>query len=147
VIEGGAGRSDGTALAFLDPAVSGPEALGTAEQGLGFGGLTGVAVMLNTVSDLFWSGANQVAVVRGHGTGGVEWLDVNINVPSLFGTHRVDVSYDAGALVVVLDGAEAARTPVELPPDVLVGFTAANGAGTGAHIVRDVAITPATPGI
>ena len=70
-------------------------------------------------------------------------METTTDVPRLIGTpHQVDVTYTSGHLKVRIDGRQVLDTAVELPPDVLVGFTAATGNATNIQTVRDVIITP-----
>ncbi|MDH6122255.1 hypothetical protein ABH930_006514 [Kitasatospora sp. GAS204A] len=147
-LDGGSG-ADGLTFALLDPVAGSASALGSAGGGLGFAGLPGVSVDLVTS----WSGqANSgnfvgIAGSTAGATGDLGYTATDAAVPSLRATpHAVTVDYtQAGHLVVQLDGAQVLDTAVQLPPNVLVGFTAANGGSDDNHLVRAVSITAGQP--
>jgi hypothetical protein len=147
VMDGGSG-ADGLTLAFLDPANNGPTALGGTGGLLGFAGLTGTAVALDTWPNLNDPSDNFVGVATGTATTGYNeegplWTETTTDVPRLAGSpHPVDVTYTAGHLRIRVDGTQVLDVAVELPSEVLVGFTAATGNATNIHSVRDVTITP-----
>jgi hypothetical protein len=62
----------------------------------------------------------------GYNAEGPMWVETTTDVPRLVGSpQQVDVTYTSGRLKVRIDGRQILDTAVELPPDVLVGFTAA----------------------
>jgi hypothetical protein len=58
----------------------------------------------------------------------------------------VEVTYTGDHLKVRIDGNQVLDTAVELPANVLVGFTAATGSATNVHTVRDVTIITPSEG-
>ena len=141
VIGGGSG-ADGLALLLLDASRATPTALGAGGGGLGFSGLPGVAVALDTYQNAGDPSANFVGVAVG-GTGGrLQYAATSTAVPNLrSGTHVVDANVTAaGHLVVSVDGRQVIDVAVTLPQNVLVGFGAGTGSLTDNHTVRGVSI-------
>jgi hypothetical protein len=141
---GGGSGADGLALVFADPARGvAPDSLGGPGGGLGFAGLPGVAVALDTYRNDGDPSANFVGVAAGDGPGGgFGWIATNAGVPGLRERPRhVTVAVRGGALLVYLDGALALETPVALPPAALVGFTAGTGGAEDEHAVSNVSLT------
>jgi hypothetical protein len=141
-ISGGTG-ADGLSLSLLD--ASQPlTALGEAGGGLGYGGLQGVAVTLDTYPGATDPSGNFVGVATG-ATGTLRTLTyaaTATGVPELTtGTHDVRVSYHAGRLRVQMDGTVLIDVAVALPTTVRPAFTAATGGLNNQHVVRDVVIT------
>jgi hypothetical protein len=139
-IDGGTG-ADGLTFALLDPANATANSLGSAANGLGFAGLQGAAVALATDSNTQLNSSNFVGITTSTAgaTGSLVYTASNTAIPSLRATtHAVTVDYTtAGHLVVHLDGTQVIDSAMQLPPNVLVGFTAANGASDDNHIVRN----------
>lgn len=143
-IDSGSG-ADGLTFALLDPAAATPTSLGAPGNGLGFQGLSGVALALATDNNAQLNSANFVAVTASTSgaTGNLLYTASNTAIASLRATtHAVTVDYTtAGHLVVQLDGTQVIDTAVQLPPNVVPAFTGANGGSDDNHIVRGVSIT------
>ena len=142
-LNGGTG-GDGLALALLDPAQATATALGQPGSGLGFLGLPGTAVALDTAWNSAVGSGNFVGISQStpQSTGNPSFLASAKSPTSLrTGTHTVTVDYTGGHLKVALDGTQLLDQAVTLPPDVLVGFTGANGGSNDNHLVSNVAIT------
>ncbi|WP_146258995.1 choice-of-anchor D domain-containing protein [Streptomyces tateyamensis] len=141
---GGGSGADGLTFALLDPAAATSSAVGNGGGALGFAGLPGVAVALNTYWTPAANSGNFVAVATSTaGAANPTYASVNGSVAALrTGTHTVTVDYTpVSHLVVQLDGTQVLDTAVQLQPNVLVGFTASTGGLDDNHIVRNVAIT------
>ncbi|MEX0172651.1 choice-of-anchor D domain-containing protein [Streptomyces sp. LMG1-1-1.1] len=140
-LSGGTG-ADGLALVLLDATRATPTSLGNGGGGLGFSGLPGVAVTLDTYRNGNDPSANFVAVSTG-GTGTtLRYAATSTSVPALrTGSHVIDVNVTtAGRLIVLVDGTQVIDVAITLPPNVLVGFSAANGGLTDRHTVSGVRI-------
>ena len=134
---GGGSGADGMTLALADPS-NGNTALGGLGGGLGFAGIEGTAIGLDTYPTDF------VGIAEGADPSGIfpAWLAQTSAVPPLRqGSHQVLVTVVNGTITVSIDGAEVLASAVSLPPKVLVGFTAGDGTFTDAHDVSDVSIT------
>jgi hypothetical protein len=116
-------------------------------SGLGFSGISGIAVALDTFKAPGNPSSNFVGVTDGPvmvtTRGRLHWLATNTHVPSLRTSHRVKVNLTAGALKVTIDGTLVLATPVTVGPKVLVGFTAGTGNQTDTQSVSNVAATSA----
>ncbi|MEW2167260.1 hypothetical protein AB0912_30320 [Streptomyces sp. NPDC007084] len=140
---GGGTGGDGLALVLLDAAKATPAALGAGGGGLGYAGLPGVAVTLDTHRNPGEPATGFAGVAVG-ATGSLpRYAAASAALPGLrTGTHAVDVSVTGtGHLLVTVDGTRALDTEVALPRNVRIAFTAATGGHTDQHTVRDVLIT------
>jgi Bacterial Ig domain len=141
---GGGNGADGLTLVLANPSTA-PTKVGVFGGQLGFGGITGTAVVLDT----FQNGpTNVVGISDGIGTdGNVHYLAQApaAATPNLrSGSHHVSVSYSGGVLSVSIDGAAAVSATVALPSNVLIGFTGGTGGDTDQHAVSGVSITSGT---
>ncbi len=145
---GGGSGADGLTLALLDPA-DGSQALGASGSGLGFSGLHGLAIAIDTYPNGSVSSFNFVGVAQtdfSGAPGALTFLAVDTNVVAVRGgSHRVHVTVNGGMLTVALDGTTVLASAVTLPPNVLVGFTGSTGGLTDAHSVSDVNIATYVP--
>ncbi|HKO34426.1 MAG TPA: hypothetical protein VJY85_11835, partial [Candidatus Limnocylindria bacterium] len=139
---GGGSGADGMALMLLNP-TAGPGALGAAGSGLGYGGLSGVAVTLDTYD----SGAgdpsdNFVGIATGGSTAALTYLATSTAIPTLEGAGPVPVEVEvvAGRLVVRVAGSQVLDTAVSLPGQVLLGFGAGTGGLDNRHLVGNVRV-------
>ncbi|MET8536262.1 choice-of-anchor D domain-containing protein [Streptomyces sp. NPDC005065] len=134
---GGGTGADGLAFLLLDASRTTPKALGALGGGLGYSGLPGIAVTLDTRRNGNDPSANFVGVAIG-GTGDkLQYAATSTAVPALrTGTHAVGVTVTtAGHLLVSIDGKQIIDTAVNLPQNVLVGFSGATGGSTDNHTV------------
>lgn len=142
---GGGTGGDGLTLALLDPIQNTDTALGTAGAGLGFAGLGGVAVGEVTAWSSAVGSGNFVGVSTSTSgaSGDAAFVATNTSLPTLrSGTHTFTVTYtSAGVLVVTMDGTQILSQAVALPPNVLVGFTGANGGSDDNHVITAASIT------
>jgi hypothetical protein len=138
---GGGTGADGLTFAMLDAAGSGPKSLGTGGGGLGFSGLKGVAVTLDTFRNAADPSANFVGLSTGGNGGDLPYVRTATNVPDLrTGTHVVTVSVSAGTLRVAIDHVGVLSANVAVAASVLPAFTASTGGFTDRHTVTDVSI-------
>jgi hypothetical protein len=147
--------ADGVALALADTeAGANPAALGKDANGhgwyfggeLGWAGIPGIAVALDTYKNASDPSSNFVGVATGSSRKSADslaWAASTTNLPRLRNAvHHVVVLVSVdGALTVWMDGREVLATRVTLPHQMLVGFTAANGGLTDRHAVSNVMIT------
>ncbi|MHA3704869.1 choice-of-anchor D domain-containing protein [Jatrophihabitans sp. YIM 134969] len=147
----GGGGADGMTFALLDAATSTASSIGNSGGALGFAGLTGYAVTLDTYQNGSDISDNFTGIARsGPDTVSDEVTYLKqkqVPTPLTAGTHTVDVTVAAAALTVAVDGTVSYSAPVTLPDRVLLAFTAGTGGLTDQHVVRDVVITrPAARG-
>lgn len=148
VVSGNGG--DGLALALID-ASEGAGALGYEGGNVGFGGLSGVAVVLDTFRNPSDAYSNFVGLATGvRSDGGLDYAVTNSAVkPLANSTTRVDVIVgDEGRIAVFIDGVLALNAAAVLPPLVRVAFTSATGGAASAHSVCNgtVSVLPAVTG-
>ena len=121
-IGSGSGGADGQTLTFADATKAGPTALGEDGGGLGFAGISGIAVAFDTFQNSVNPSNNFVGISDGAGTtaGTLHWLSTSTAIPALrTGTHKVKVETLNGTITVWVDGSQALSTAVTLPPKVL----------------------------
>ena len=108
-----------------------PTSVGSTGSGLGFSGIPGVAVALDTYQNAVNPSDNFVGVTNGpisSGTPGeLDWLTTDTAVTPLRTTHVFRVTLVNGTLTVAMDGIVLFSTPVTVGPDVLLGFSGGNG--------------------
>jgi Bacterial lectin/Abnormal spindle-like microcephaly-assoc'd, ASPM-SPD-2-Hydin/PQQ-like domain len=139
---GGGTGGDGLTFSLLNAATEGPNALGGDGGDLGFGGLSGVAVGLDTHQGTGDPSGNFIGISTGAIGGHLNYLATASNVPALrTGTHQVGITVSSGTITVTVDGKQYLSTKVTLPPSVLLAFTGATGGATDQHTVSGISIT------
>jgi hypothetical protein len=141
---GGGTGSAGLTFAMLDPAHSTAHSLGYNGGGLGFSGLTGVAVTLDTFQPGNVASNNFIGVATRAGTtkDSLTYIATATNIPALrIGTHVIAVAVSKGVLKVAIDGTQVISTAVTLPTTVFPAFTGSTGYHTDVHTVRNVSIS------
>jgi len=149
---GNGSGADGMALVLADAALQTPTSLGAAGGGLGFAGIRGIALALDTYQNGSDPSDNFVGLSNGPVSAtnnDLNWLATSTNIPRLREgialTHHIRL-YTAtpGAtpsiVVVEVDGAEVLRQSVSLPSSVYVGFSGGNGGLDDLHAVSNVSI-------
>jgi hypothetical protein len=142
---GGGTGADGMTLSLLDPAKAGPTALGGAGGDLGYGGLPGIAVTLNTYKNPGYPSANFIGIATGTSTSGLAFAATATNVPALrTGSHTIGVGVSGQTVTVSIDGRQglAHTLPANtIPSSVLAGFTGGTGSRDDQHAVTTASIT------
>ena len=142
---GGGSGADGLALALASPSAGATaSSLGASGGGLGFSGIPGIAVALDTYQNSVNPSANFVGITNGAASAVdlLNWLATSTSVPSLRGApHHVTVTALQGLMTVAIDGVTYLSTFVTLPANVLVGFTGGTGGLTDSHAVSNVSIS------
>jgi predicted lipoprotein with Yx(FWY)xxD motif len=132
---GGGSGADGLTFALLDATKATTTSRGNGADKLGFGGLPGVAVALDTFP------RQSVGIVTGQTATGLIYAAKTTNVPNLrSGTHVIGVTVTGSRIAVTVDGKSAVTASVSVPPTVLAAFTGANGGLTDDHDVSGVSI-------
>lgn len=144
LVAGGSG-ADGTTFAMINARTGRPTSLGAVGGGLGWAGIPGRAVALDTFQNPGDPSYNDIGLVSGSTAARPDrltWGKWNADVPPLRNhTRHVTVAVASGVLTVTIDGATALTASLALPNKLLVGFTAANGARSDRHVVSNVTIT------
>jgi predicted lipoprotein with Yx(FWY)xxD motif len=132
---GGGSGADGLTFAMLDATKATTASLGAAADKLGFGGLPGVAVALDTYP------SQSVGIVTGQTSSSLVYAAKTTRVPNLrSGAHVIGVTVTGSKIAVTIDGKSAVTASVALPPTVLVAFTGATGGLSDDHDVSGVTI-------
>ncbi|NUT20449.1 MAG: hypothetical protein HOV77_14790 [Hamadaea sp.] len=137
---GGGTGGDGMTMVLLDPAST--ARVGAAGGGLGYGGLTGVAITFDTHQNGTDPSGNFVGVATA-GTGDViSYAATAAAIASLrSATHHFVVRVQQGHVLVAMDGVSILDATVTLPGSVLVGFTGGTGGDTDTHRISGVVLT------
>jgi lectin family protein len=142
---GGGTGADGVTFALIDARMGRSTSLGDVGGGLGWAGIPGKAIALDTFQNPGDPSYNGVGLVTGfipHRPDRLTWADSAAAIPPLRnGIRHVSVTVDHELLTVTVDRAVAFTALLALPKKLLVGFTAATGARTDRHVVSHVAIT------
>jgi hypothetical protein len=140
---GGGNGGEGLAFSLL-AAQSGPGALGRTGRQLGFGGLTGVAVILKTHRDPGDPAANFVGIATSDPVHLLRYAKTTTKVPTLnTGTHVIGVTAAGQQLTVTVDGKSvlAASLPSGVVPrTALLAFTGGNGIFTDNQEIGNASI-------
>lgn len=113
--------------------------------GLGFSGLTGTALAVDTWKSARDPSNNFVGITTGGVNDALTFASTSTAVgPLRTGTHTFTVTVTAGRMTVTADGRTVLDQAVQLPPSVLVAFTGATGGTTDQHTISNVAITTAS---
>ncbi len=143
---GGTTGADGMALVLADASTE-PDEVGTAGWGLGFSGIPGVAVALDTYQHGDNPSDNFVGISDGPVSSStpdeLNWLTTDTSIASLRATHIFRVTLESGTLTVTMDGLTLFSTTVTVGPEVLLGFSGATGGLTDTHAVSDVTVNAA----
>jgi predicted lipoprotein with Yx(FWY)xxD motif len=132
---GGGSGADGLTFAMLDASKATTASLGAGADKLGFGGLPGVAVALDTYP------SQSVGIVTGQTSSSLVYAAKTTRVPNLrSGTHVIGVTVTGSRIAVTIDGKSAVTASVTLPPAVLVAFTGGTGGLSDDHDVSGVTI-------
>ena len=139
---GGGTGADGMTFAMLDASVSTPRSIGNGGGGLGFSGLSGIAVVLDTYKNGNDPSNNFIGLATA-GTGSVlTYAATSTNIANLrTGSHSVLVTVVGDTVTVSLDGTQRLSANVNMPASILTAFTGATGNVTDNHTVSNVSIT------
>ena len=139
---GGGTGADGLTFSMLNAATSTPHSLGGGGGGLGFAGLSGVAVTVDTYQGGNDPSSNFIGLSTGTVSGQLVYAATATNVPDLrAGTHALVVSVSGSAVSVSVDGTQVLSASLAMPASVLPAFTGATGGSNDRHTVRAVTIT------
>ena len=144
-INGGSG-ADGQTLTLADAGKAAPTALGEQGGGLGFGGISGIAVAFDTYKNSVNPSSNFTGISDGSaGAGLLHWLATSTAIPALrTATRHVKIETLNGTVNVYVEGTKYLSTAVTLPEKVLVGFTGGTGGSNDIHKAANVTISGET---
>ena len=142
---GGGGGADGESFAMLDATQTTSSSIGAPGGGLGFLGLPGVAVTLDTWQNPGDPSNNFVGIVSEPANGVPTTLASSSSIPNLrSGSHTLDIVASSGRLTVSIDGTQILDTAVSLPSSVRVGFTGGSGGADDNHLITAAAVRTVT---
>jgi len=134
---GGGNGADGMTFALLDATKAGDASLGRGGGGLGFSGLPGVAVTLDTYPKV-----NLIGIATSTAGGTLTYVKRVTSPRSLRATNNLRVSVSAaGVITVYINKTRVLTATVKVPPNVLAGFTGGTGALDDVHKVSNVVIS------
>jgi hypothetical protein len=137
---GGGGGADGMTFTFLDGYAYGGYA-GADGGGLGYSGLNGVAVTMDTWMNDADPSSNFMGIATSGTGSAITYAATNTSVPSLRTTHAYDIAYNAGQLVVKVDGVQYFNQTIALPAVIMPSFTAGTGGASDQHSVSNIVMT------
>ena len=137
-ISGGNG-GDGMTFALLNPSSS--RRVGGSGGGLGYSGLSGTAVVLDTFNNFTNKLSGTIGIARSAAGSTFSYLASNTSVGNLRTRHHYDVTVAGGVLTVKRNGVIVVRSTVTLPEKVILAFTGGTGSSTDAHKLYNVVTT------
>jgi hypothetical protein len=142
---GGGTGADGLALVIADTTRGATaKSIGGLGGGLGFSGIPGWAVALDTYKNSANPSNNFVGISDGPGSAAstLHWLaTANLAAPLRNATHHVTVSTANGSLTVWIDGTQALSVAVTLPSSAYLGFSGGTGYYTDRHVITHVVVS------
>lgn len=135
--------ADGLALVLADPDRGATaHSLGLAGGGLGYSGIPGIAVGLDTFQNGRDPSSNFVGIATSAQGDVIQWAATTTAIPDLrVAVRRITVTVRGTTVTVFVDGLAVLSRAVAVAPRVLIGFTAANGSLTDRHAVSNLSIT------
>lgn len=146
-IAGGTGSAEGLTVAFVKPDSNGQPSggkLGAGGSQLGFGGLGGVAVAIDTKKDAGDPSANFMGFTDGaNGSGGLRWLRTAVaSTPYRASSgHLIKVVNKNGITEVFVNGRGRIRGEFPIPTSAFLAFTGATGSVYQLHSLYNLKIT------
>jgi Abnormal spindle-like microcephaly-assoc'd, ASPM-SPD-2-Hydin/PQQ-like domain len=138
------GGNGGITLALLNPATANLASVGGTGKQLGFGGLPGVAVVLDTGKFAGNRSGNFAGIASSTAGGRIKFIDTAASVPDLAsGSHAIGIAVRNGRIRVSIDGKQVLSAVLRkgvLAGSVLVGLTGSTGSLASAQTVSGVAI-------
>jgi hypothetical protein len=145
VMGNGPNGGDGMAFGLGNPAAGATAtSLGAYGGGLGWSGIAGLAVALDTYDNgAADPSANFAGVSTSRNSAGLLYDQTTTSVPAFSGaTRHVRVRLLSGQLTVTVAGVQVLQRAVTLPSQVLIGFAAGTGGvRPESHSVRNVVIS------
>ena len=144
VMDGGTG-ADGLALVFADMNKGATTtSIGSSGGGLGWSGIPGFAVALDTYANGTDPSNNFVGLATGFNPASVKdltWKATSVTTPPLRTTHSVTAVVAGGSIFTTIDGTQLLSSTIALSSKTLIGFSSADGNRTDRHAVSNVRVT------
>ena len=142
---GGGTGGDGVALVFADAGAGATAtSIGASGSGLGYSGIPGYALALDTYKNGTDPSNNFIGLATGgdpNNKSNLVWKATSTAVPALRALHHLTVVVANNTLTTTIDGAQALSTTITVPTNTLIGFTAGNGGHTDQHLISNITIT------
>jgi hypothetical protein len=137
---GGGGGADGMTFSLLNADAYGGFA-GSSGGGLGYSGLSGIAVTMDTYQNPLDPSANFMGIATSGIASDITYAATNTSVPSLRTTHAYDIAYTGGHLIVKVDSVQVFDQVITVPTKIIPAFTSGTGAVPDIHRVSNIAMT------
>jgi Bacterial lectin/PQQ-like domain/Abnormal spindle-like microcephaly-assoc'd, ASPM-SPD-2-Hydin len=142
-INGGSG-ADGQALVLADASKATLASLGATGGGLGFSGISGIAVAFDTYKNTVNPSNNFVGITDGPTSAGADklhWLSTSTTIPALrTATRHVKVEVLNEKITVWMEGTQVLSGTAKVAPRILLGFSGGTGGSTDIHQVANVVV-------
>ena len=143
---GGGSGADGLALVFGDASRGAAStSVGQGGGGLGFSGIPGVAVALDTFKNAVNPSSNFAGVSDGPVSTAADllhWLATgNLAVSLENATNHIKVVTTSTTLTVFVNGTQVLSTNVTLPTSAYLGFSGGTGGLTDRHAIAHLVVT------
>jgi len=144
---GGGSGADGLALVLGDATRGAtPTSLGVEGGGLGFSGIPGIALALDTYQGTGAPSNNFLGISDGPVSAGtpdvLHWLaTANLAVALENVTHRIKVVTSATTITVSVDGIQVLSQAVTLPSSAYLGFSGGTGGLNDRHAISHLVVT------
>jgi hypothetical protein len=139
------GGNGGVTLCLLDASKAATTALGRGRGELGFGGLPGAAVVLDTGRFAGDPSGNFAAIATSTADTNMKLTATTSAIPNLKnGSHAIGVTVTGRTVTVSVDGKQvlsAALAKNAIPATALIGFTGSTGQLAGSQVVSGAAVT------
>jgi hypothetical protein len=132
--------ADGMTLTLANPS-AGATALGAIGSGEGYGGISGIAISLDTYQSPGDPSSNFIGVATSGDANHLNYIATSGVIASLVNAiHHITVTLNGGVLNVKIDGLTVVTTAVTVGPQTLIGFTAGTGGLTDRHAVSHLVV-------
>jgi hypothetical protein len=144
---GGGTGADGLALVFGDATRGAlPISLGVEGGGLGFSGIPGIAVALDTYKGVGAPSNNFLGVTDGPTSSStpdvLHWLaTANLAVPLENVTHKIKVVTTSTTITAYVDGTQVLSQAVTLPSSAYLGFSGGTGGLNDRHAISHLTVS------
>jgi hypothetical protein len=144
---GGGSGADGMALVLGDVSRGAlPTSLGIQGGGLGFSGIPGIAVALDTYQNAANPSNNFIGISDGPTSTTVRdtlhWLaTANLAVPLFNATHHIKVVSANGTMTASVDGTQVLSQAVTLPSSAYLGFSGGTGGSNDRHAISHLTVS------
>jgi len=137
--------ADGLTLVLADPARGAtPASVGGTGGGLGYTGIPGVMLGLDTFKNALDPSSNLVGLAPSGDGDTIDWTVTFAELPDLRAApHHVTLEVRNTTVIVFLDGLQVLQSAMPVASQVLVGFTAGTGGAADIHAISNLSITGA----